>query len=266
MTLLQIILPLTLKVIRSFSLITFIFIGTLTLNVQAGDIDNIRFPESAWDGAILNILRNGPLYLDKNIEFNLPPPPLNSSEETQNELKLLRVYASDERTDAQISKIKIEAMKGDFSEIFLNEGPFSQELKRSSYHLLRFADKEIVYFIVRNKKRFSRPRPSQLAPELELVVPNPGHAAYPSGHATQSMVFARILGLIVPEDENIYINYAKAIAKRREIAGVHYPSDSATGQLLALKLFEALRQEPEFIRNLEQTMHRFRILNNTINN
>ncbi len=225
--------------------------------VHANDIDKIRFPLSAWDGQVLNKLIVGPKYLDKNLEFDLPPPPLNSSEETQNELMLLKKYAQEERTEEQIKKILIEANHGEFSEIYLDEGPIDESLRKSSYRILKFADNEIVYFIVHYKKRFSRPRPSQLIPELELVVPNPGHAAYPSGHATQSMVFSKILSLIDPENESIYIKYAKDIAKRREIAGVHYPSDSSTGQLLAGKLVQVLLQEPEFIRLLNEAKSRY---------
>ena len=46
-----------------------------TLQVKATNIDNIRFPERAWNGQVLNLLISGPGYLDKSLEFNLPPPP-----------------------------------------------------------------------------------------------------------------------------------------------------------------------------------------------
>lgn len=226
-------------------------------SVYANDIDNLRYPENAWDGQVLNKLNTGPRYLDKNLEFDLPPPPANSSQETLDELSLLKEYAREERTESQVQKIHIEAAHGKFSEIYLNEGPFEPALQDASYHILDFADKEIIYFIVHYKKRFSRPRPSQLLPELELVVPNPGHAAYPSGHATQSMVFSMILGLIDPARRTFYIDYAKDIAKRREIAGVHYLSDSSCGQLLASKLMDELLKVNEFEELLEEARQRF---------
>ena len=169
----------------------------------------------------------------------------------------MRKYAREERTEEQKNKILTEAKQGEFSEIYLDEGPFEKSLRDATYRILKFADNEIVYFIVHYKKRFSRPRPSQLAPDLELVVPNPGHAAYPSGHATQSMVFSKVLSLIDPAHEDTYIKYALDIAKRREIAGVHYPSDSSTGQLLAGKLVQVLNQEPEFKRLLNEAKDRY---------
>jgi len=238
-----------------FVLLTYLLATNI---VHANDIDKIRFPLSAWDGQVLNKLIIDPGYLDKNLEFDLPSPPSNSSKETQDELMLLKKYAQEERTEEQVEKILIEARHGDFSEIYLDEGPIEESLRKSSYRILQFADDEIVYFIVHYKKRFSRPRPSQLIPELELVVPNPGHAAYPSGHATQSMVFSKILSLIDPENESTYIKYAKDIAKRREIAGVHYPGDSRTGQLLADKLVNELSKLAPFQKLLDEARVRFK--------
>jgi acid phosphatase (class A) len=215
-------------------------------NASAEDVNNIRFPERDWDGQILSILDSGPVYLDRTLEFDIPPPPVNDSEQTRNELDLLRRYALEERTTEQLEKIRIEASKGDFVETYLEHGPFNAALTSASYDLLRFADREVRYFIVRDKKRYARPRPSQLTDGLELVVPNPGHAAYPSGHATQSMIMSEILGMIDPAHADSYVDYAYAIARRREIAGVHYPSDSAAGQYLAGKVLVALMQVAEF--------------------
>lgn len=248
-----------LKIVFTSITISFSLIISLlsSENTWATDIDDLRYPESAWDSQVLYKHLVGPSYLNKQLEFDLPSPPANSSKETQEELQLLKKYAAEERSEAQIKKILVEAEPGEFSEIFLNEGPIKQDLRKASYRILQFADDEITYFIINYKKRFARPRPSQLIPELELVVPNPGHAAYPSGHATQSMVFSKILSLIDPENEKTYLKYAREIAKRREIAGVHYPSDSSTGQLLAENLLRELSNEPEFIKLLDEAISKF---------
>jgi hypothetical protein len=219
---------------------------TSTAQIRATNIDNIRFPESAWDGEVLNLIINGPVYLKKSLEFDLPPPPSNSSQKTIQELGLLKRYQAKLRTPEQINKILTEAQTGDFSKTFLTGGPFSPEMKKAAAFILKFSNKEVLYFIAQNKKRFHRPRPSQLLPELVLVVPNPGHAAYPSGHATQSMIMAEILAIIDPKTASSAINYAHAIAQRREIAGVHYPTDSAAGQYLARKLLLELMKVKEF--------------------
>ena len=234
---------------------------TVFYSVSAGDIDSIRFPEKAWDSRPLYFLQKGPRYLDKDLVFDLPSPPSNSSLQTQNELKLLQQYARENRTEDQINKINIEAKHGDFSEIYIDNSPFNETLKQSVPFLLSLANKEAMYFIVREKKRFSRPRPSQLDEKLELLIPNPGHPAYPSGHATQSMLFSEILSDIDPENRLIYIQYAKDIAVRREIAGVHYPSDSDAGQKLAVQLWDALKQVPDFNQALTKSKDNY---NNTV--
>jgi acid phosphatase (class A) len=99
--------------------------------------------------------------------------------------------------------------------------------------LIDMANQEIGYFIMRYKNKYSRPRPTQLEPRLKAWLEVPGHPAYPSGHATQSMVLALIMAEIDPKRAVSYVAKAKGIAYRREIAGFHYASDSAAGQDLA---------------------------------
>ncbi|MBL4899546.1 MAG: hypothetical protein JKX76_07875 [Colwellia sp.] len=77
---------------KSYLLAIKLFLLVLSLTfitqVRSANIDNIRFPDSAWDGEVLNLLINGPKYLKKSLEFDLPPPPNNSSHKTTQELEL----------------------------------------------------------------------------------------------------------------------------------------------------------------------------------
>jgi len=243
-----------------FALTVFMLLPALLLtgNGTAADMDSVRFRESEWDAQLLYYLQKGPRHLDRNLHVELPDYPANSSEETARELRLLREYSQTRRDDATVERIHIEARHGDFAEIYLDNGPFTRELRTAARYTVTFANKEIFYFILREKKRFSRPRPSALDPGLVLVVPNPGHPAYPSGHATQAMLFSRIMALVDPDNASIYIRYAEDIAQRREIAGVHYPSDSRAGQLLADALLDALLTVPEFSEALNSAQESFR--------
>lgn len=216
-----------------------------------------RYPQKLWDPQVLRILIEGPGYLNPSLEFNLTPPPANNSPKTNKELALLQQYEQTTRSPATIALIKKEAAIGSFVDIYLNAPQISPALSKAAHHLLRLADRECRYFIVSYKKRFARPRPSHLRPALDLVVPNPGHAAYPSGHATQSMLFSKMLALIDPQNRAIYLDYAKAIAHRREIAGVHYPSDSLAGQQLAEALLPELLKIPAFLDELSLARHKF---------
>ena len=84
-----------------------------------------------------------------------------------------------------------------------------------------------------------RPRPSQACPALLPPVPVPGHPSYPSGHATEAHLIELVLNDVLknaPQSAAMAIDLkalAWRIARNREIAGLHYPSDSNAGRALA---------------------------------
>jgi len=86
----------------------------------------------------------------------------------------------------------------------------------------------------------NRPRPSHVCPALLPPIQVPGHASYPSGHATQAHLIAKCVQLVLPAAAAMTAPLtadldalAARIARNREIAGLHYPSDSAAGLVLA---------------------------------
>ena len=108
-------------------------------------------------------------------------------------------------------------------------------------------DLETLIFLF--KEEFNRVRPSFLDPTLSTVIEVPGHPAYPSGHATQSYFIALIMSTLNPEEKDTYIQDAYRIAHNREIAGVHYPSDSEAGRILAQAVYDVL-QDNEIYKKL----------------
>jgi membrane-associated phospholipid phosphatase len=97
-----------------------------------------------------------------------------------------------------------------------------------------------------------RPRPSQLSPSLMPPVAVPGHASYPSGHATESYLLAGILGDVMPAEASTKANpadddstplrrLAQRVARNREVLGLHYPSDSKAGRYLGDESAKILR-------------------------
>jgi hypothetical protein len=90
---------------------------------------------------------------------------------------------------------------------------------------------------------FARKRPSTLEPMLMPPISLPGHASYPSGHATQAYLIARCAKLLFSGDRLAKLDadldaLAQRIAWNREIAGLHYPSDSAAGKELAEQIYD----------------------------
>ena len=99
--------------------------------------------------------------------------------------------------------------------------------------------------VMHYKAKFNRARPVHVYPALMPVIPTPPHPAFPSGHATQAHLVRHLVVMAVGPDLQAAFDpplsaLAARIAKNREIAGVHFPSDSAGGEALAAGLAAVL--------------------------
>lgn len=185
----------------------------------------------------------------------LPPPPANDSEETKSELLYLHALIHD-RTPEKVTEIE--------TEINLQTGWLDTVLYPTSlFPYTRFLFSEIHEtlgpIVMREKHRFDRVRPSYLDPTLSTAITVPEHPSYPSGHATQAHLYAHILSTLDPENSAEYFERAASIAKNREYAGVHYPSDSEAGKLLAAQLYDYLLADEYFqtlLRNAQTEWER----------
>jgi membrane-associated phospholipid phosphatase len=74
----------------------------------------------------------------------------------------------------------------------------------------------------------------------------PGHPSYPSGHATMAYTWAYLLGHYLSADHAIkkleLLGAAAEVALNREIAGVHFKSDSDEGMRLGEEIAKAIVQ------------------------
>ena len=108
------------------------------------------------------------------------------------------------------------------------------------------------------KKYYDRVRPSILAQELfeqdiidstlTTTIDIPGHPAYPSGHATQATFIAELLSYFDPIHRECYQRMADEIARNREVAGVHYRSDTLAGYQLGKFLAKKMIQNNQVIK------------------
>ncbi len=213
------------------------------------NINDLKFPMHNWSPNLLDGASSGGSILADIEYFEVAPPPLNDSKETLEEIKYLLEIAKTERTDDNVARIHYENNGGKAHEFFLKEGLIDAS-NYKTVELLKMIDVDHMYFILERKKHFSRPRPSHLASELgmdlELVISNPPHPAYPSGHASQTYMVALVLSDFDPENAEKYKQFAVDVAHRREIAGVHYVSDSVAGRKLAVDVLAKLREVAPF--------------------
>jgi acid phosphatase (class A) len=216
---------------------------------QSRKLDALSFSNTMeWDPVLISNREESLSILPGNwgSKIALPNPPRNSSEQTREELNTLLDYRQS-RTPAQENAIRSEINLLDtflgpyrIGDLFDSKSfPKTAALLGGSFH-------DLGVVILREKETFDRVRPSFLDTRITPLIDIPGHPAYPSGHSTQSHFVALVLGTLDPSNAETYWKRADRIALDREIAGIHYPSDSTAGVLLARQLFNAFMELPSF--------------------
>lgn len=113
---------------------------------------------------------------------------------------------------------------------------------------------EDVNTIVMDKKyKINYPRPWQYEMDepyfiydvANAIRPSIDTPSYPSGHSTQSLVIAEILGNIYPNHLDNFREIAESIGINRVKAGWHFPMDHTAGKKLALEIVETLPDNVE---------------------
>ncbi len=172
-------------------------------------------------------------------QISLPPPPDDAF--TRSEVAYI-IALKPLRSQYQAD---IEAQISDVVHPFTN----SLKLNEAQVTALRaFWDKiipDITRVHMHFKAKFNRARPRQYSDDVAQSIDPPGHPAYPSGHSTDAHTLALLLAQIWPEKKTQLLSIAIQIAVNREIAGVHYRSDTAAGYLLAQQIVALLPQHPK---------------------
>ena len=80
-------------------------------------------------------------------------------------------------------------------------------------------------------------RPHMMSSLVQPMIPVPGHAAFPSGHATGAYLFVTVIGALLNLADDApmrvqLLRMAERIADNRVVAGAHYPIDGEAGKLL----------------------------------
>ena len=207
-----------------------------------------------WARVFFDQTKDEPRLLPKDwaTRVVLPTPPANRSPRTAKEVEyLLDLQAK--RTPEDEAAIRKEA---EFAGMrFGKHGSMALfDVARLPWTaaLMDAGGKELNPVLFKLKHRFDRVRPSFLDPRLKPVMKVPDHPAYPSGHASQAFFIAYLLAELDPENRETYLADATAIAKRREVAGFHYPSDTAAGALLARQVLDLLLVQKQFSGLLEK--------------
>lgn len=219
-------------------------VASQTKNV---DIETLTFTNTqAWSVRFLQWAETAPDLPG----VALPPVPKNTSAATKEDLAVMHTY-QEARTEESVKQIKQEISIYD---AMFGEKTFSQLVGENNRPLTFELMKAVIELespqIMRQKKIYNRVRPSYLDPTIKIVIEIPLHPAYPSGHSTQAHLRAHVLSELDPAHRDVYFQAAKRIARNREVAGLHYPSDSKAGAILAEQLFKNLMGDTDFAKRL----------------
>ena len=170
-------------------------------------------------------------------DFMNSNPPKNGSEEAMDELMLLdSLPVIDEFVDTT-------------DDIFPHfEKYFKEKDLEFPEEELKNITKDTSPIILKLKYHYNRPRPQQLANAKGLKfhqepLDSSKTPAYPSGHATQGRLVAKILSDKFPKHESEINKLGNEIGTGRLVAKVHYPSDDLFGKELGDALYKFIKDK-----------------------
>jgi hypothetical protein len=220
---------------------------------EAGTARKVKLPPRAWSTYNYGVVLLTEFAQQSGWKsFELSAPPANPNAELV-ELATLIEFRPGLMTEA------VEQRNG-IAAYFCGVLAFSKSSHPCTRYLMEGAVRVAQFQAMYHKDIHQRPRPSQLSPGLMPPIDVPGHASYPSGHATEAYtvsyclkeVFDRATKVIVPSASggpppgaaptgSPLERLAQRIARNREILGLHYPSDSRAGKELAQETFAILK-------------------------
>jgi acid phosphatase (class A) len=212
----------------------------------------MHFSESDWDPYLYAQATAAELCSTGGLEriARAAGAPPQGQREIAGELADLRDKALALRTD-RLPEIIRQATPGQFLPYWLEVLDITQASHPQTYGALVSA--LVVGGIVscHLKAIWQRPRPTAFYPALMPPIPVPRHPAFPSGHALQGHLVSMAAGQLRPPLRPRLMDLAARVAENREIAGVHFPSDTRAGVMAAVATLDCLDASTRF----RATMH-----------
>ena len=167
----------------------------------------------------------------------LPPPPAPDSQATKDEIARLVTLAKERPARAQ----EIVKQDEELTDYWVQLLAISGRPGSPTFELLKIATRVAELTMSHFKRLYDRPRAQQLQPALMPMLPMPGHPSYPSGHMAIARLLSLVASEVLPDAKKPLLALAERVGQNREIAGLHYPSDTDAGRELADKAFAILK-------------------------
>ena len=214
-----------------------------------------------WDGDLL-ALTYLPVFFtftdgvgktwDKALEVANPPPVVKSGPggDSIDEMLTMAVTERPEAMGEILNQHQNQQL------CFMQLLMMSETSHPATFFLMKLVARVGEVVMMRLKRQFNRPRPSQYYPALYPPVPVPGHASYPAGHALIAYLTAGVLIEVTtaaagpsplagtcPYEQSL-LRLAREISFNRVIAGLHFRSDIEAGKDAGEKTHAFLKLMP----------------------
>jgi acid phosphatase (class A) len=204
------------------------------------DLAMREFPPGAWDVDLYS-LKILPEFFSLNWKTTQPAVDWRNFTNAQidQEIQLLLNRGAADRPK-RIEEIVRQDQN--FQEYWLQLLMVTPHSHPATFKVMKLAARVGEVLMMHWKPFYNRPRPSQICPTLLPPIPVAGHASYPSGHSLISHLTSLCLADVIPGKAAALDALARRIADNREIAGLHYPSDTQAGEDVAKKAHPLLKQ------------------------
>jgi acid phosphatase (class A) len=183
----------------------------------------------------------------------LPAPPAMDSPAGRADLETLLEVQS-ERTPEQIARAKRVASQTvtSFASPVLGEWFQPRDFPQTMALFKEINHESHLIVDEQVKRRWNRTRPYVFSSAIHPVVGLPSNTSYPSGHSAAAALWGTILAAAVPEKAAEFNHQIHEVMWCRVIGGVHYPSDTAAGEMLGEAIAKKMLESPHMQEALKK--------------
>lgn len=189
-----------------------------------------------------------PVYLGTDLtvfQQLLPPPPADDSPAGQADLAVV-LHLQAERTPEQVARAQQLAAHTPFLMGAAAWGAeFTPENLPETAKIFQAVRDQSRPAILAAKAGWARPRPYQRDMRVTPCVPKPASSSYPSGHSTDSALWAAILSAAFPEKAPLFDKMMEDTMWSRIVGGAHFPSDTQAGLKLGREIARQMLASPD---------------------
>jgi membrane-associated phospholipid phosphatase len=193
---------------------------------------------SSWETDIINALTPFPNVV-------VPPAVATPADDSIDDLRILAVTERPEAMGEILNQHQNQQL------CFMQLLMMTATSHPKTFFVMKLAARVGEVVMMRLKRHFNRPRPTQYYPTLFPPVPVPGHSAYPAGHALIAQLTAKVLIEVTTVTaigrspyKNSLSKLAEQIGRNRVIAGFHFRSDITAGVTAADMTYQFLSGMP----------------------